>query len=105
MPHYTQLTVSILWNAVVIAYLFLLKKPIHPGAVVGVDLVLWLVMAIGIIICVLWGAFWTWQPAIPDEDGAIICDWINQWSRQCTPVLYPIGNLEIAGIVFTGLSM
>lgn len=100
-----QLTVSILWNAAVIAYLFLTKKPIHPGAVVGADLIIWLVMAIGIIIAVLWGTFWNWMPAIPDENGVIICDWLNEWSRECTPVLYPIGSLEIAGIVFTGLSM
>ncbi len=72
---------------------------------VGVDLILWLVMAIGNAICVLYGVFWIWQPAVADENGVIICNWQNVWSRACTPVLYPVGNLEIAGIVFTGLSM
>lgn len=81
------------------------KRPIHPGAVVGVDLITWLFSGIAIIIVVFWAAFWAWQPAVPEADGDIVCDFLNLYTRQCMPVLGPIGSLEIAGIVFLGVSM
>lgn len=41
-----------------------------------------------------------WQPAVRTQNGLLICNMLNIFSKECQPTLYDIGNLQIAGIVF-----
>ncbi len=41
-----------------------------------------------------------WRPAMRTQSGGVPCTMLNVFSRECQPVLYSVGNLQLAGIVF-----
>ncbi|KIX04002.1 uncharacterized protein Z518_07555 [Rhinocladiella mackenziei CBS 650.93] len=41
-----------------------------------------------------------WQPAKRTQSGILQCSMLNVFTRECSPVFYDIGALQIAGIVF-----
>lgn len=44
-----------------------------------------------------------WQPAMRTQSGLVVCNLLNVFARECEPVLYAVGSLQIAGIVFGAL--
>ncbi|RVX66239.1 hypothetical protein B0A52_10166 [Exophiala mesophila] len=44
-----------------------------------------------------------WQPAMRTQSGVVVCNLLNVFARGCEPVLYIVGSLQIAGIVFGAL--
>ena len=41
-----------------------------------------------------------WQPAVRNQSGILVCSMLNVFAKECAPVLYLVGSLQIAGIVF-----
>ncbi|KAI1608830.1 hypothetical protein EDD37DRAFT_383493 [Exophiala viscosa] len=41
-----------------------------------------------------------WRPAMRASSGVIPCTMLNIFARECEPVLYHVGTLQIGGIVF-----
>ncbi|KIW14678.1 hypothetical protein PV08_07462 [Exophiala spinifera] len=41
-----------------------------------------------------------WRPAMRTQSGGVPCTMINVFARECQPVLYSVGRLQLAGIVF-----
>ncbi|MCJ1303697.1 hypothetical protein MMC08_006507 [Hypocenomyce scalaris] len=93
---------SLLYNPIVICILLFVRRgrAIHPGWHVAADLIIWGLCIPSIIFAVAGGLFWAWEPTQYYADGTVNCDFYNQFSRPCLPVLYTIGGTEIAGIVF-----
>ncbi|KAL9099397.1 MAG: hypothetical protein Q9163_005095 [Psora crenata] len=78
-------------------------KSIHPGFSVTADLVIWGLAVPAIVFSVGVGWFWWWQPVITQYGDYIPCDEYNFWSRHCNPLIYTLGNMEIAANVFLAL--
>ncbi|EXJ90864.1 hypothetical protein A1O1_03969 [Capronia coronata CBS 617.96] len=47
--------------------------------------------------------FRVWRPAVRTQSGLLVCNMLNIFARECEPVLYSIGNLQIGAIVFGSL--
>ncbi|SLM39442.1 hypothetical protein LPUS_09976 [Lasallia pustulata] len=96
------ITLSFLYNPIVISILLFVRRgrTIHPAWHVVMDLIIWGLCVPCIVFSVDGGLFWAWVPTQYSDDGTVNCDFYNWLSRPCLPVLYTIGGLEIAGIVF-----
>ena len=65
------------------------------------DLLTWVLLVPGIIVALAGGIFWYWTRGVAGQDGAVDCSFFfNTFTKQCTPIVYTIGNMEIAGLVF-----
>lgn len=53
-----------------------------------------------LLLAIYGSLFRFWQPAVRTQNGLLICNMLNIFSRECQPTLYDIGSLQIAGIVF-----
>ena len=74
----------------------------HPILTLVIDTLVLAALFPSIILAGLGGLFTVWRPAIPDN-GAIICDIINSFARQCNPILYTIGGLELGGVILSSI--
>jgi len=75
-------------------------KSLHPLINMVVDFLVWGLLIPAVTFAIWGGLFRVWQPAIPDEDGEIVCGIWNVFARECSPVLYTVGGLELGGVVF-----
>lgn len=99
---------SLLVNPMILVVLFMVRrgKAIHPGWFVGIDLIIWLLIIPCLVFSIGDGWFMYWTEAQQDDMGLIECvpwtldGFVNQWSEECQPIIYKIGHMEIAGIVF-----
>ncbi|KAL6247488.1 hypothetical protein RBB50_005834 [Rhinocladiella similis] len=41
-----------------------------------------------------------WRPAMRTQSGGVPCNMLNVFARECQPILYSVGRLQLAGIVF-----
>jgi hypothetical protein len=46
------------------------------------------------------GLFRFWRPAVRTQSGLLTCNMLNLFAKDCQPILYTVGRLQIAGIVF-----
>ena len=91
-----------LYNPVAIVVLLIVRKGrhFHPAFNIIGDFLIWGLLVPSIVFTSAGGIFWNWAPAVPTQDGTVDCGfYFNQWSRECVPVAYTIGHMEIAGIV------
>jgi len=75
-------------------------KSLNPVVYLVVDFLIWGLLIPALTFAIWGGLFRYWTPAVPDEDGEIICDIYNLFAKECSPVLYTVGSLELGGIVF-----
>ncbi|KEF63849.1 uncharacterized protein A1O9_01827, partial [Exophiala aquamarina CBS 119918] len=40
-----------------------------------------------------------WRPAVRTQSGILVCNMLNVFARECEPVLYAVGSLQIGAIV------
>ena len=87
---------------VILAQVFFHKRgPIHPGIYVLLDFLVWGLCIPAIVYTIAGGMFWSYAPVAIGVNGTIDCSlFFNQFSMECKPVVYTIGRLELAGIVF-----
>ncbi|KAL9117233.1 MAG: hypothetical protein Q9187_006233 [Circinaria calcarea] len=94
---------SLIYNPVSLFMLLLLRRGKHPHPAIHltVDLAIWTVSVPALIFTVAGGLFWYWKPAISDHNGNVDCGFFfNEFSKECDPVAYTIGHMEITGIIF-----
>ena len=77
--------------------MFRTTKSVHPGITVGVDVIIWALLIPAITFSAWGGLFNVWRPAVEDSDGRVVCDIFNVLARECSPILYSVGGLELAG--------
>lgn len=71
-----------------------------------VDFLIWTTLVPALVFATWGGVFNVWETATttmdPNSSGMVVmCDESNNfWSRECFPVLYPMGLIEIAAIGF-----
>ena len=75
-----------------------------PAIRTAADFVIWGLAIPSVVYAVAGGIFWSWSDAIPEANGTIDCSfWYNGLSRECAPVAYQIGRMQIAASVFLAL--
>jgi hypothetical protein len=74
-------------------------KAVHPGISTGADFVVWALLIPAITFSVWGGLFNVWRPAVINDEGGITCDIFNVLARECSPILYSVGGLELAGVI------
>ena len=80
--------------------MFRKSRPIHPAFGMALDLLVWILSASAIVVCGGSGIFWLWSSAVSNSDGSVDCmNIFNAWSKECAPIAYRIGRIQIAGIV------
>lgn len=107
------LTVALLYHAVVLVHPYLPSLPsLHKmktqtlgpkrsqlvHAVVSTLLLLSLFPAL--FLAGYGSLFRFWRPAMRASSGVIPCTMLNVFARECEPVLYHVGTLQIGGIIF-----
>ncbi|KAK5058769.1 hypothetical protein LTR84_011033 [Exophiala bonariae] len=40
-----------------------------------------------------------WKPAVRTQSGILVCNMLNVFARECEPVLYTVGSLQIGAII------
>ena len=76
-------------------------RPLHPAVNVALDLLAWAMAVPGVIVAVAGGIFWYWTDPMPAANGAVDCGFFfNTFTHQCNPIVFQIGEMEIAGAVF-----
>lgn len=76
------------------------SRSIHPGVNVGVDFIIWGLLIPAITFAAWGGLFRVWRPAVLDANGQVECDILNVFAKECSPILYIVGGLELSGVVF-----
>jgi hypothetical protein len=79
-------------------YMFRATSPVHPAINIGVDFVIWALLIPAITFAAWGGLFNVWRPAVK-TDGEVICDIFNVLARECSPILYSVGGLELGAVV------
>jgi len=97
------LLIALLYYFGTTIYMAVTKRSVHPGISVGIGFVVWALLIPAITFSAWGGLFNVWRPAVKDADGQIDCDVINMLSRECSPILYSVGGLELAGVVLSCL--
>ena len=84
--------------------MFRKSRPIHPVVRLTLDILVLVLASAGVTLTIGSGVYWLWTPATPNADGTIDCfNILNAWSEECSPILYTIGKLQIAGTVFLSI--
>ncbi|MCJ1486411.1 hypothetical protein MMC06_006588 [Schaereria dolodes] len=96
-------TLSTILNPVLLLTHLICRRgsSLHPALPLTLDLLIVMLCIPSLVFAVAGGLFWYWTPAILSTSGTVDCGFFfNEWSRECHPVAYTIGHMEIAGIVF-----
>ena len=65
------------------------------------DLLVWVLLIPSIVFAIAGGIFWSWADVTRGQNGEIDCGFtFNAFSPECSPIVYQIGRMEIAGVVF-----
>lgn len=83
----------------------LLYKRHAPGpkaAIILTGLVI-LALAPSLFLAGFGSLFRFWQPSFSNETGGLTCTMSNIFARECDSILYKIGELQLAGLVFGSL--
>ncbi|ETN39671.1 uncharacterized protein HMPREF1541_05897 [Cyphellophora europaea CBS 101466] len=61
-----------------------------------------IILFVAIVFAGVGGLFPHWQPEVTrSSNGAVICNSLNMFTRECEPMIYRIGELQIAAIIFS----
>ncbi|RMZ88026.1 hypothetical protein DV736_g4744, partial [Chaetothyriales sp. CBS 134916] len=81
------------------------KSPSPTRATVALYAFILIFLAPSLVLSGVGSLFRFWQPpAVASQSGVIRCNLTNIFTRQCQPVLYQVGRLQIAGLVFGSIT-
>ncbi|KAN0076100.1 hypothetical protein V8E54_007370 [Elaphomyces granulatus] len=96
------LAVSFLYNIFTTVYVLWREKLVHHLLHIAVDLFLWIVFIPAITLPAWGGTFNLWGKQIDLIDDVPACsNGVDTLTKACYPDLYQIGELELAGVVFS----
>ncbi|KAK2750674.1 hypothetical protein FQN57_002747 [Myotisia sp. PD_48] len=94
------LGLSILINFGLAFYTFLRRRPPHLGIQLGLDLSICTGLVPAVILSAWAGTFRLWKPTVTNGTNFVMCNEENKYARECFPVLYDLGSLQLAGVIF-----
>lgn len=95
------LGVAFIFSAVSITSTFVRRQRIPPLASIITYVFILILLLVATVFCGVGSVFPYWQPdATVNQNGVVICNALNMFTRECEPMIYQIGGLQIAGIVF-----
>ncbi|KAI9926655.1 hypothetical protein ASPWEDRAFT_177335 [Aspergillus wentii DTO 134E9] len=86
-----SLLLSFLYNTLSIPWVFWHARPVHPLLDCNADFTVWITLGVGVVFAGWGGAFNLWHSITSSDEIRCV---------GCSPVLYEIGRLELAGLCF-----
>ena len=88
-------------DVLVISHTIRFCHPPRAFVVATVEAIILVILAPALTLAVLGSLFIHFSAAIPDNNGTITCSALqNMLSRECSPILYTVGSLQVLGVVF-----
>ena len=98
------LVFTILFSILSIIHFFSRQKPMPPKVSVVLFTLVLVTLAPSLFIAGHGSLFRHWRnSAVRNQSGTLNCNMLNIFSRECEPILYAVGELQIGGIVFGSL--
>jgi hypothetical protein len=98
------LTFIFLSSTLCIIHFLSRRKPMPPKVCVALFAITLLSLGPSLFLAGHGSLFRHWRaPAVRNTSGVLVCNLLNVFSRECEPILYAVGELQIAGIVFGSL--
>ena len=93
-----------LFSILSIIHFFSRQKPMPPRVCVVTFSLILLSLAPSLFLAGHGSLFQHWrESAVRSQNGGLVCNLLNIFSRECEPILYSVGELQIGGIVFGSL--
>ena len=88
-------------DVLVISHTIRLCHPPRAFVVATVEGIILVTLALALMLAILGSLFIHFSAAVPDNNGTITCSALqNMLSRECSPMLYTVGSLQVLGVVF-----
>lgn len=98
------LAFTFLFSILNIVHFFSRQKPVPPKICVIICVLILLSLGPSLFLAGHGSLFRHWQAsAVRSHNGGLVCNILNIFSRECEPILYFVGELQIAGITFGSL--
>ncbi|RMZ81710.1 hypothetical protein DV737_g2411, partial [Chaetothyriales sp. CBS 132003] len=100
------LSLSVLSTLAMLLYRLIKKKFPSPTRVsAALYAIILIFLTPSLVLSGVGSIFRFWQPpAVASQSGVVRCNLTNIFTRQCQPVLYHVGALQIAGLVFGSMT-
>ena len=86
-------------------YTFVKKRPCPPRTTVAITILILLSLAPALVLAGHGSLFKHWRPpAVRSQNGILRCNLINIFTRDCEPILYKVGELQIGAIAFGAMT-
>lgn len=96
------LSVAFIFSSGSIVNTFVAQKRMPPLLNIITHVMTLVVLLVAIVFAGVGALFPHWQPEVTrSSSGAVICNALNMFTRECEPTMYRIGELQIAAIVFS----
>lgn len=95
------LSLILFTDVLIISHTVRLCHPPSPLVVATVEAIILLLLTAALTLAVLGSLFIHFSAAVPETTGVISCPALqNMLSRECSPMLYTVGSLQLLGVVF-----
>ncbi|KPI39320.1 uncharacterized protein AB675_4993 [Cyphellophora attinorum] len=96
------LLVSFIISCTTIITIFIQRKRLPPLFNIGALLAILFFLLIAIVFAGVGSIFPHWRSTTtPNQNGVVLCNTLNMFTRECEPMMYRIGELQIAGLIFS----
>ena len=98
------LAFTFLFSILSIIHFFSRQKPMPPKVCIVVLALTLLSLGPALFLAGHGSLFRHWQnSAVRGQNGGLVCNMLNIFSRECEPILYSVGELQIGGMIFGSL--
>jgi hypothetical protein len=98
------LTFGILFSTLCIIHFFSRQKILPPRVCIAIFTLVLVSLTPALFLAGHGSLFRHWRaPAVRNQNGVLVCNLLNVFARECEPILYTIGELQIGGVVFGSL--
>jgi hypothetical protein len=95
------LSLILFTDVLIISHTIRLCHPPSPFVVATVEAIILVLLTPALTLAVLGSLFIHFSAPVPDSNGVITCSALqNMLSRECSPMLYTVGSLQLLGVVF-----
>jgi hypothetical protein len=95
------LSIVVMFSALSIANTFARRRRLPPLPSIITYITILILLLVATVFAGVGGVFPYWQEPRRGSGGQVICSSLNQFTRECEPLLYRIGELQIAAIIFS----
>ena len=99
------LTFTFVATLLALFYTIIKKHPCPPKTTVTITILIMLSLAPALVLAGHGSLFKHWRPpAVRSQNGILRCNLINIFTRDCEPILYKVGELQIGAIAFGAMT-